>query len=57
MSLPDHLLDPPDDEPVCTGDVQTCHCRECQLYWWEQYMEEQVEKQIDKLYGGYARNS
>lgn len=35
MSLPDYLLDPPDDEPAHEPDCDDCPCAECRRSWKE----------------------
>jgi hypothetical protein len=36
MSLPDHLLEPDDEETDdCMGDPYTCQCEACRTLWAE----------------------
>lgn len=50
MSLPDHMLEPEDEEPMCTGDTWSCHCAECRQWWEDTRADEQVEEMLDRLY-------
>lgn len=43
MSLPDHLLEPEEAKPECTGNVWECRCRECLSEWIDRQAEERYD--------------
>ena len=44
MSLPDHEIEPPDDEPECTWDVWTCRCPQHVQEWIDTYADAKCEE-------------
>jgi len=38
----DKVLDPPDDEPVCTGHLWSCGCAACLQEWTDKDADEAI---------------
>lgn len=47
MSLPDHLLDPPDND-VCEVHGRVLPCWECRVEWADEYADHAVQDRLDR---------